>query len=154
MQIVSSGPNLSDRYEIKLAYLKMIQKAKKYIYIQSPYLIIDKSISDSLKLASTSGIDVRIMLPGKGDHPFVYWATYWYCGELLQYGVKIYTYENGFIHAKTLVIDGIVSSVGTANFDVRSFKLNFEGNAIIYDTEISTKLKNHFIDDLNYSESL
>lgn len=98
MQIVSSGPNLSDRYEIKLAYLKMIQRAKKYLYIQSPYLIIDKSISDSLKLASASGVDVRIMTPGKGDHPFVYWANLVYAGDLLEYGVKIYHYDRSAFH--------------------------------------------------------
>ncbi len=87
-----------------------------------------------------SGVDVKIMIPCKPDHPFVYWATYWYCGGLLKYGVKVYTYEYGFLHAKTSVIDKVVSSAGTANFDMRSFKLNFESNALIYDQKFQESL--------------
>ncbi|MBM6820034.1 MULTISPECIES: cardiolipin synthase [Clostridium] len=155
MQIVSSGPNLSDRYEIKLAYLKMIQRAKKYLYIQSPYLIIDKSISDSLKLASASGVDVRIMIPGKGDHPFVYWANLAYAGDLLEYGVKIYHYDrSAFLHAKTVVIDDEICSIGTANMDTRSFELNFEVNAFIYSETISKQQKSEFEKDILKSEEL
>ena len=155
MQIVSSGPNLSDRYEIKLAYLKMIQRAKKYLYIQSPYLIIDKSIADSLKLASASGVDVRIMIPGKGDHPFVYWANLVYAGELLEYGVKIYHYDkNAFLHAKTIVIDDEICSIGTANMDTRSFELNFEVNAFIYSETISKQQKAEFEKDIFKCEEL
>ena len=153
IQIISSGPDKLDE-AIKRNYVKMINSAKESICIQTPYFVPDSSVLEALKIAAASGVDVSIMIPCKPDHPFVYWATYWYCGELLHYGVKVYTYENGFIHAKTLVIDGIVSSVGTANFDFRSFKLNFEGNAIIYDTEISTRLRNYFIEDLNYSLEL
>ena len=155
IQIVSSGPNLSDRYEIKLAYLKMIQRAKKYLYIQSPYLIIDKSISDSLKLASASGVDVRIMIPGKGDHPFVYWANLVYAGDLLEYGVKIYHYDrSAFLHAKTVVIDDEICSIGTANMDTRSFELNFEVNAFIYSETISKQQKDEFQKDILKSEEL
>ena len=155
MQIVSSGPNLNDRYEIKLAYLKMIQRAKKYLYIQSPYLIIDKSIADSLKLASASGVDVRIMIPGKGDHPFVYWANLVYAGELLEYGVKIYHYDkNAFLHAKTIVIDDEICSIGTANMDTRSFELNFEVNAFIYSETISKQQKGEFKKDIFKCEEL
>ena len=155
MQIVSSGPNLNDRYEIKLAYLKMIQRAKKYLYIQSPYLIIDKSIADSLKLASASGVDVRIMIPGKGDHPFVYWANLVYAGELLEYGVKIYHYDkNAFLHAKTIVIDDEICSIGTANMDTRSFELNFEVNAFIYSETISKQQKAEFEKDIFKCEEL
>lgn len=155
MQIVSSGPNLSDRYEIKLAYLKMIQRSKEYLYIQSPYLIIDKSIADSLKLASASGVDVRIMIPGKGDHPFVYWANLVYAGELLEYGIKIYHYDkNAFLHSKTIVIDDEICSIGTANMDTRSFELNFEVNAFIYSEAISKQQKNEFEKDITKCEEL
>ena len=155
MQIVSSGPNLSDKYEIKLAYLKMIQKAKKYLYIQSPYLIIDKTISDSLKLASASGVDVRIMIPGKGDHLFVYWANLAYAGELLEYGIKIYHYDkSAFLHAKTVVIDNEVCSIGTANMDTRSYELNFEVNAYIYSETISKQQKAEFEKDILKCEEL
>jgi cardiolipin synthase len=153
IQIISSGPDKVDEV-IKRNYVKMINSAKKTIYIQTPYFVPDASVMEALKIAASSGIDVRIMIPCKPDHPFVYWATYWYCGELLQYGVKVYTYENGFLHAKTLVVDGVVSSVGTANFDVRSFKLNFECNAVIYDTETTKILEEAFIEDLNYSLEL
>lgn len=150
IQIISSGPDKQDEV-IKSNYVKMINSAKKSILIQTPYFVPDASVFESLKIAAMSGVDVKIMIPCKPDHPFVYWATYWHCGGLLQYGVKVYTYEYGFLHAKTLVIDGKVSSVGTANFDMRSFKLNFECNAVIYDTKISTRLKDIFMDDLNYS---
>jgi len=153
IQIISSGPDRVDE-AIKRNYVKMINSAKEYICIQTPYFVPDASVLEALKIAASSGVDVKLMIPCKPDHPFVYWATYWYCGELLQYGVKVYTYENGFLHAKTLVIDGVVSSVGTANFDFRSFKLNFEGNAIIYDTKVSTSLKDVFMEDLNYSLEL
>jgi len=153
IQIINSGPDSTDEV-IKSNYIKMINSAKENIYIQTPYFIPDSSVMDSIKIAALSGVDVRIMIPCKPDHPFVHWATNWYCGELLQHGVKIYTYENGFLHAKALIIDGIVSSVGTANFDVRSFKLNFEGNAVIYDTKTSSRLKEIFMDDLNYSSEV
>ena len=155
IQIVSSGPNLSDTFEIKFGYLKMIQKARKYIYIQSPYLIIDNSISDSLKLAALSGVDVKIMIPGKGDHPFVFWANIFYAGDLLESGVKVYHYDkNAFLHAKTVVIDDEICSIGTANMDTRSFELNFEVNAFIYSNEISRKQKSAFENDLLKSEEL
>ena len=94
------------------------------------------------------------MIPNKPDHPFVYWATYCNAAELLDYGVKIYTYENGFLHAKAVVVDGMISSVGTANFDVRSFKLNFEVIAIIYNSEVSEKLKEQFMEDIELSDEL
>lgn len=153
IQIISSGPDKSDE-AIKSNYVKMINSAKKSILIQTPYFVPDASVFEAIKIAATSGVDVRIMIPCKPDHPFVYWATYWYCGSLLQYGVKVYTYEYGFLHAKTLVVDGIVSSVGTANFDVRSFKLNFECNGIIFDTTTSLMLYDIFMEDLNYSLEL
>ncbi len=153
IQIISSGPDKSDEV-IKSNYVKMINSAKKSILIQTPYFIPDASVFEAIKIAAASGVDVRIMIPCKPDHPFVYWATYWYCGGLLKYGVKVYIYEYGFLHAKTLVIDGTVASVGTANFDVRSFKLNFECNAIIYDTKTSQMLYDIFTDDLNYSMEL
>ena len=151
MQIISSGPNPDNFYEIKLSYLEMIQKAKKYIYIQSPYLILDNSISDSLKLASISGVDVRIMIPGKGDHPFVYWANLKYAGDLLNFGVKIYHYDkNAFLHSKTLVIDDEVCSIGTANMDTRSFEVI----AMLYSDEIAKIQRKQFEKDMLISKEL
>lgn len=155
MQIVSSGPNLSDKYEIKMAYLKMIQKAKKYLYIQSPYLIIDNSISDSLKLAAASGVDVKIMIPGKGDHPFVYWANLVYAGDLIKEGIRVFHYDkNAFLHAKTVVIDDEVCSIGTANMDTRSFELNFEVSSFIYSEKIAKEQKYEFENDMKRCEEL
>ncbi|NMR96219.1 cardiolipin synthase, partial [Vibrio parahaemolyticus] len=121
---------------IKDGYFKMISNAKHKLYIESPYFIPDDSIFEALKIASLSGVDVRVMVPNKPDHPFVYWAGTSYMGELLEAGVRFYTYQKGFLHSKVLIMDDFVSSVGTANLDIRSFKLNFEINAFIYDKVI------------------
>ncbi len=147
LQIVSSGPDTAYA-GIKNGYVKMIMRAKKYIYIQSPYFIPDYTFLDALQIAALSGIDVRIMIPNKPDHPFVYWATYSYVGQLLEAGAKIYHYDKGFIHAKMIVVDDEISTVGTANIDVRSFSLNFEVNAFIYDHEISHHLAEVFEKDI------
>lgn len=148
IQIITSGPD-SSMEQIKQNYVKMINSARRSIYIQSPYFIPDASVMEALKIAALSGIDIRIMIPNMPDHPFVYWATYCHAGELLKYGVKIYTYENGFLHAKTIVVDDTIASVGTANFDVRSFKLNFEANALIYNSEVAYDLQTAFLNDIN-----
>ncbi|WP_100407434.1 cardiolipin synthase [Bacillus solitudinis] len=153
MQIVSSGPD-SEWEQIKNGYIKMIMSAKKSIYIQTPYFIPDQSLLDALRIASLSGKDVRVMIPNRPDHPFVYWATYSHVGELLKVGVKVYIYELGFIHAKTIIIDEEINSVGTANIDMRSFKLNFEVNAFIYDVEVSKKLVAFFERDMEFSKIL
>ncbi|HLR09813.1 MAG TPA: cardiolipin synthase [Sporosarcina sp.] len=153
MQIVSSGPD-SEWEQIKDGYLKMIFRAKKYIYIQTPYFIPDVSFLDALRIACLSGVDVRIMIPNKPDHIFVYWATYSNVGHLLKAGAKIYIYDNGFLHSKQIVIDDEVATVGTANIDVRSFKLNFEVNAFIYDPIAAHQLAELFEQDLLVSREL
>ncbi|MFP9131222.1 cardiolipin synthase [Niallia sp. BSM11] len=147
MQIVSSGPN-SEWEQIKNGYIKMITAAKDSVFIQTPYFIPDASLLDTLRIAALSGIDVKIMIPNKPDHMFVYWATYSYIGEMLKAGAKVYIYENGFIHAKTLLVDRKISSVGTANIDMRSFRLNFEVNAFIYSEEIANSLTDGFMEDM------
>lgn len=148
VQIVSSGPD-SRWPSVKDGYLKMISNAREKIYIQTPYFIPDDSIFEALKLAALSDLDVRVMMPCKPDHPFVYWASMSYIGELLNAGVKFYVYEKGFLHAKVVLMDDFVSSVGTANLDIRSFKLNFEVNAFLYDENVNLKLTDKFLDDLN-----
>lgn len=153
LQIVSSGPD-SEWEQIKNGYLKLMAMAKDYIYIQTPYFVPDASFMDTLRIACLSGIDVRIMIPNKPDHIFVYWATYSYVGQLLQAGAKVYIYENGFLHTKMIVVDNEASTVGTANIDVRSFKLNFEVNAFIYDRETSRKLAELFEQDMILSTEL
>jgi cardiolipin synthase len=147
MQILSSGPNDSME-QIRNAYIKMIHKAKKSVWIQTPYLIPDESLVNALQMAALSGVDVRIMIPATPDHKMVYWVTYSYLGELLPVGVRCFLYGNGFLHAKTIVVDGAVSSVGTANFDIRSFKLNFEINAFVYDSGVGARLQRIFEKDL------
>lgn len=147
VQIVSGGPD-SVWNPIKEEYLKMISMAKKTVYLQTPYFIPDQSVLDALRIAALSGVDVRVMFPCKPDHPFVYWASYSYIGELLDAGIKAYTYDNGFIHAKTITVDDQVSSIGTANWDVRSFRLNFETNAVIYDHKFAKRQREVFLEDL------
>ncbi|HDC5213254.1 TPA: cardiolipin synthase [Staphylococcus aureus] len=153
VQIASSGPD-EEWEQIKYGYLKMISTAKKSIYIQSPYFIPDQAFLDSIKIAALGGVDVNIMIPNKPDHPFVFWATLKNAASLLDAGVKVFHYDNGFLHSKTLVIDDEIASVGTANMDHRSFTLNFEVNAFIYDQQIAKKLKQAFIDDLAVSSEL
>lgn len=153
VQIVSSGPD-STWPSVKDGYLKMISDAKDKLYIETPYFIPDDSILEALRLAGLAGLDVRVMIPCKPDHPFVYWASLSYIGELLKAGVKFYTYERGFLHSKVVIMDDFVSSVGTANLDIRSFQLNFEVNAFVYDSELNRKLTNNFIDDLKYCKEI
>ena len=130
VQIVSGGP---DTYwnPIKEAYLKLINCATETVYLQTPYFIPDESVRDALRIAALSGLDVRVMIPNRPDHPFVYWASLSYVGQLLDSGVKAYSYDNGFLHAKTIVADETAASVGSANWDVRSFGLNFETNVLM-----------------------
>lgn len=153
IQIVSSGPN-SVREEVKRSLMKMITSAKKSIYIQTPYFVPDSSILESLKMAAQCGVDVRLMIPCKPDHPFVYWGTYAYAGELVQSGGKVYIYNNGFLHAKTMVVDGEVGTIGSTNFDRRSFSLNFESNAFIYDKDEAYEMEKIFKSDMIYCKEL
>lgn len=150
LQIVSSGPE-AELEKIKLGYLRLINAAQDHIWIQTPYLIPDDSILDALRVAAHSGIDVRIMIPCKPDHPFVYRATQYYAHDLANEGVTIYTYQKGFLHAKTMMIDGKMSSVGSANLDFRSFKLNFEINSFIYDRWATDQLEQEFVHDIRNS---
>ncbi|MGL4992256.1 MAG: cardiolipin synthase [Sarcina sp.] len=148
LQIISSGPD-HEKEHIKNTYMKIINKATKRICIQTPYLVPDMSILDSLKIAALSGVEVNIMLPGQADHFFIPWVANTYIGTLLDCGVNIYKYDSkGFIHAKTMVADSIISSVGTANMDLRSFLLNFETNAVIYSSKKAIELENKFDEDL------
>jgi cardiolipin synthase len=148
IQIVSGGPD-TEFNPVKEAYIKMINTATESVYLQTPYFIPDESVLDALRIAALSGIDVRIMMPDRPDHPFVYWAGMSYIKQILDSGVRAYTYDNGFLHAKTIVIDEVAASVGSANWDVRSFRLNFETNAIMYDASVARELKEKFIRDLD-----
>ncbi|WP_291291587.1 cardiolipin synthase [Enterococcus sp.] len=152
-QVVTSGPD-TEHEEIKLTYLKMINLAKKEILIQTPYYIPDESIHNALKLALLSGVSVHLQIPNKPDHPLVYWATYSFAAELLAYGAVVETYEKGFMHAKTMIIDGGVVSIGSANIDVRSFRLDFEVNTIVYDAKVAEDARQAFFADSEDSAEL
>jgi len=147
LQILSSGPD-TEWSSIQYAYMKLINSANSQIIMQSPYFIPDDSILEALRLAALSGVDVRIMIPAHPDHPFVYWAALSYLGDLLRAGVRCYKYEKGFIHSKVMVIDECIASIGTANLDVRSFRLNFEINAIIYDLKLAAETAKQFHKDV------
>ena len=153
MQVISSGPN----YEfpaIRDNYIKLIQEARKSVFIQTPYFVPDDLLLDTLKSAVLSGIDVKIMIPNKADHPFIYWINQYYVAELLRLGANIYRYENGFIHSKTILVDEEVVSVGTCNFDYRSFYLNFEINLNIYNKDVANSFKTQYYKDIAISKKL
>ena len=116
-------------------YMSIINNAKKYCYISSPYLIIDSDFVNCLILAAKSGVDVRIVTPGVPDKKFTYAVTSSYFYQLIEGGVKIYSYTPGFNHAKVFVSDDIVATVGTVNLDYRSLYLHFENGAYLYDSE-------------------
>jgi len=153
ISIVSSGPDTPYPFVLH-GFCRMIMEAKKSIYIQSPYFVPDDALFTALRIAALSGVDVRIMYPANPDHPFVYWAGSSYVGELMCAGVKGYEYTNGFMHSKTIMIDSKICSVGTANMDVRSFKINFETQAFIEDTAITGELEDAFRRDMEECREL
>lgn len=153
VQIAASGPD-SDWASIMQAYFTAITSARKHVFISTPYFAPNESIMTALKTAALSGTDVRIIMPGKTDSRLQRWSSLSYVEELLEAGVSIFVYEGGFTHSKLLLVDGIFSSVGTANMDIRSFNQNFEVNALIYDLDRTRELENSFLDDLEKSKQI
>lgn len=151
IQTVTSGPD-SDWASIQQAYFTLINMAKKYVFISTPYFMPGETTLNSLKTAAMSGVDVRLMLPHKSDSYLTNWCTRSYVMEMLEAGVKVYWYKKGINHSKVIVVDGIVASVGTANMDLRSFEQNFEVNLIIYDRNVVKNLATFFVEDLGDSE--
>ena len=152
IQIVAGGPD-TEEDEIKCGMIKMINSAKDYIYIQSPYFVPDKPFLSALTMAAKSGRDVRLMIPGKPDKYTVYCTTYSFLGELLDAGVKVYKYH-GFIHSKTIVMDNKISTIGTTNTDIRSFHLHFEVNAFVYDEKFAQENKRIFLKDIGNCDEI
>lgn len=150
IQIAASGPD-SDWETIRQSYFALINSAQKSIKITTPYLIPDEGILLAMKTAALSGIDIKIILPGIPDKKIVYWASQSYFEELMEAGIEIYLYQPGFIHAKIISVDGEVASIGSANLDMRSFQLNFEVNAMLYDKELVEKIDADFLTDLSKS---
>ncbi|RKD92688.1 cardiolipin synthase [Mangrovibacterium diazotrophicum] len=153
VQVVASGPD-SDWESIGQAYFSAIASATERVYLTTPYLIPTPEILNALKVAAMGGVDVRILVPHKSDAITPKWSTRSFVSELLEAGVKIYFYEAGFLHSKLIVVDGVFSSVGSANFDFRSLETNFEVNAMIYDEEIARELEQQFLADLQQSRQI
>lgn len=131
-------------------YMNIIYKAKRYVYICTPYLIIDNEMQTALTVAAKSGIDVRIMTPGIPDKKIVFLLTQSYYRPLLEAGVKIYEYQPGFLHAKSFVCDDEVGVVGTINLDYRSLYLHFEDGVWIYKNGVIQDIKKDFMETLEY----
>ncbi|MFZ1675643.1 MAG: cardiolipin synthase [Saprospiraceae bacterium] len=153
VQIAASGPD-SDTPTILFSLLQVIYQARNEILITTPYFIPTESILEALLVAALGGVSVKLLVPAVADSKVVNAAARSYYGELLAAGVEIYLYKKGFIHAKTLVADKKIGIVGTANIDYRSFDLNFEVNAIVYDKEFANELADDFYDDLKDAEKI
>lgn len=147
VQIAASGPD-SDNPTILFSLLQVIGMAEKEILITTPYFIPGESLLDAMVVAALSGVKVKLLVPDQSDSKMVASAARSYYGELMNAGVEIYQYEKGFIHAKTMVSDGQLSVIGTANMDNRSFELNFEVNCVIYDSKTAEKMTAIFYKDL------
>ncbi len=153
IQVASSGPD-SDWANIMQAYLSAIATAHERVFLCTPYFSPNESILNALKTAALSGKDVRLIIPDKPDSTIANWISRSYVSELLYAGVRVYLYDSGFNHSKYIVVDGVFSSVGSVNVDMRSFDLNFEVTALIYDENFAADLENMFMNDLLKSKEL
>ncbi|MDP4205311.1 MAG: phospholipase D-like domain-containing protein, partial [Bacteroidota bacterium] len=150
VQIVPSAPDM-DWESIEQAYFLAIATAQRQVLLVTPYFMPTGDILNAIKVAALSGIDVRILIPEKSDAIIPKWCTESYVEELLEAGVRVFQYQKGFSHSKLVLVDGVMSSVGSANLDFRSLETNFEVNAFIYDREITRQLVDQFMEDLSQS---
>ncbi|NCA79672.1 MAG: cardiolipin synthase [Sphingobacteriia bacterium] len=146
-QVVTSGPD-TDWENIMQGIVTMINDAKKYIYIHTPYFLPTESICMALETAALCGIDVRLMLPEKSDTKLVAQASHSYLEHLMEAGVRVFFYQHNFLHSKAIVVDDMISTIGTANMDIRSYEQNFELNVFLYDQRTATQLTRLFKKDL------
>jgi len=153
VQIAGSGPD-SDEPTIRFSLLQAINLATEEILISTPYFIPGEAILDALIVSSLGGVSVKVLVPGISDSVLVNAAARSYYGDLLEAGVEIYRYTKGFVHAKTTVVDRKIAIVGTANMDARSFELNFEVNAIVYDKDVADQLAAVFYEDIKDAEKI
>lgn len=146
-QIVTSDP-VGRWRDIMHGYVMAINSAKSYVYIQTPYLLPTEPVLTALQTAALAGVDVRIMIPKRGDSWIIHKGTMSYIDEMLEAGVKVYMYKKGFLHSKLMVSDDVISTVGSTNMDFRSFEHNFEANAFFYDKETALAIKEIFLKDI------
>lgn len=135
-------------------YIRILLEARWYVYIETPYFLPTEPVSFALRTCALAGVDVRVLMPRKGDSKMVHWASRSFIDDMLDAGVKFYLYEKGFNHSKLLVCDDNLCSCGSANVDFRSFENNFEANAFIYDTKTVNEMKKVFFDDMAHCRRL
>lgn len=153
VQLVTSGP--TDKWgNIELLFLKCISSASKSVYIQTPYFLPTDSLMHSLQAAALAKVDVRIMMPKRSDSIMLTLASNSYIADCLRAGIKIYLYEAGMLHAKTMIIDDDLVTSGSTNFDFRSFEHNFESNIFVYDREFNRRMRDIFFDDMKHCTKL
>ena len=150
MQPYADSP-LDEERLAENVYLDILAQAQRYVYIFTPYLIIDNELMTALELVAKRGVDVRIAVPGVPDKPVVYRLTRSYFAPLLRAGVKIYTYTPGFLHAKSFVCDDRLATVGTVNLDYRSLYLHFENGVLFSGCSMIRDLKQDCLDTFRIS---
>ena len=144
--VLPSGP--ADEYETcGLFFTHAINTAKQRIWIATPYFVPDEGIVTALQLAALRGVDVRVLIPGLPDKPFIKLAAMSYVPEVTQSGVKMYEYGDGFLHQKVVLVDDQASAIGTANLDNRSFRLNFEITVLTLDESFAGEVQTMLEDD-------
>ena len=152
MQIVTGGP--MDKWNVMMqAYMTAIASARHHAYLQSPYFIPPEPIMKTLQNAALSGVDVRVMIPYRGDKGVLPpWASRSYFKEALNAGIRIYLYRKGYMHAKTMTIDDSLVTIGSTNIDFRGFEQDFEINAFMYDESMARQQRDIFLEDLKDAE--
>jgi cardiolipin synthase len=148
IQVVSAGPD--SRWEaIRQSYLAMIALAQDHVYLQSPFLVLDTSVAEAMKTAALAGLDVRVMIAPRGaEFSPAYRAGLTYAADMARAGVQVLLYEGAYFHAKTVCVDSILCSIGSANMDIRSFSINYETNLVVYDERVTRELESDFEADL------
>ncbi len=150
MQLVTGGPT-TQWLNMTLVFQQAIARARKCIYIQTPYFIPSEGLVHTLQVAALSKVDVRLMIPRRSDSDMLRWASFSYVQECLRAGIKVYLYEKGMLHSKAIIIDDDFCTVGSTNFDFRSFEHNFEANMLIYSTDFNARMKALFVRDMRDS---
>jgi cardiolipin synthase len=153
VQVIDSGPDRTWS-PIGHFYTQTIALARERVWITNPYFIPGPALEEALVTAALRGVDVRLLLPRRGDRVLVALAGGSYYKTMLQAGARIFLYDRGFVHAKTMVVDSWVGTIGSANMDTRSFHLNFELNVFVYDTEFVNELAAQFRRDLGAASEL